>query len=48
MPKSQQRGQIQYQKWSIMSYKGNPEDILIKHPEKYKRLLNNQIIKHGN
>lgn len=47
-PKGQQRGQIYYQKWSVLSCRGNPEDVLIKHPAKYKRLLNHQIIKHGN
>ena len=47
-PKAQQRGQINYQKWSVIKCKGNPQDILTKRPEKYKRLSNNQIVKYGN
>lgn len=45
MKKGQQRGQIQYQKWSVIKCKGNLIDVLSKNPPEYKRLANNQIVR---
>lgn len=45
MKKCQQSGQINFRPNSILSHSGTQQDILIKYPDKYKRLENGQIIK---
>lgn len=42
---SQQRGQISFQRWSILNHPGNVVDILNEYPDKYIRTFNGPIRK---